>query len=302
MLSVDKTAEDYCSQSLISYSHDEDLRVLGEETLWKFDKLDLTTHHLEGYGDNTKCLEGREKRMTAIIDMIDGSDLLERGFGNWCSAVVFFLPPSNKEEKSEILFSIVQNADDDHTFYFADKKEALLIQRGNGENYYTKPWPNPEVRLLTKPIAGKRRWEHTEQIAICYYGQKGSHFVPIPEGFYDWFMTNPAHERLRVYNLGGNPMIVKLASGEHIHAVFEYTGQHPHDAVPGLYIGLKAGAHLVNRAGKKIDVDDLANYLLKPSGEEKIEYVLASTEDLAEQLARALRTDHPRPKAKAAHS
>ena len=68
MLEVDKVAEDHCSRFLTTHFGNDHIRVLGEETLWKFKGLDLTTHHLEGYGNNnTQIVEGAETRLTAII-------------------------------------------------------------------------------------------------------------------------------------------------------------------------------------------------------------------------------------------
>lgn len=83
--------------------------------------------------------------------------------------------------------------------------------------------------------------------------------------------------------------MARLANGENIHAVFEHLGQFPHDAAPGAYIGVKANAHLVDfKNGDEIDLGTIAQKLMKPSGP-GFQYVLASTEELAVQLAKALR-------------
>jgi hypothetical protein len=92
---------------------------------------------------------------------------------------------------------------------------------------------------------------------------------------------------LRFYNFGGNPMMARLANGENVHAVFENVGQFPHDAAPGAFIGLQAGAHLMSLSEKSISADDLAQSLMTPSGAE-LQYVLASTKEIASELARAL--------------
>src|SRR2546429_554260 len=33
---------------------------------------------------------GEETRLTILLDMVDGTDLLKRGLSNWCSAIVFY--------------------------------------------------------------------------------------------------------------------------------------------------------------------------------------------------------------------
>ncbi|TDA25606.1 MAG: hypothetical protein DSO00_08510, partial [Archaeoglobi archaeon] len=51
----------------------------------------------------------------------------------------------------------------------------------------------------------------------------------------------------RIYNLAGNPVMVKLVDhrikdARGIDAVIEIKGQKPHDMAPGAYIALKGGA------------------------------------------------------------
>jgi len=145
----------------------------------------------------------------------------------------------------------------------------------------------PETRRIEKRTLDRELPEETAQIAICFYAQKHKHFASIPSGLSAWVKKTIARDRLRIYNLAGNPMMVRLANGEHIHAVFEHLGQYPHDAAPGAFIGLKAGAHLLDITGHKISVEDLAKLLLKPCA--KLKYVLSCNEELARQLAGALR-------------
>jgi hypothetical protein len=297
MLSIDQVAEEKCRSYLVNHIGDRVVRVLGEETLWhpEFKTLDLSRQHLEGYGekvDGTKVrlVDGAEERLVVIVDMIDGSDLVERNFGNWCSAMIFFKRSANRPE---IWFSMVHNADG--TIYGADAVGTFLIRPTSKKGEAFPSLNGPDIRKLYQstprdPKNPKKEppIEETRQIAICFYGQKPSHFSTIPPGFQIWTKRSAASDRLRIYNLAGNPMMVRLANGENIHAVFEHKGQFAHDASPGAYIGLQAGAHLVDLAGKKIEVLDLARTLLTPSVS-SVRYVLACTEELALELAAALR-------------
>jgi fructose-1,6-bisphosphatase/inositol monophosphatase family enzyme len=251
ILYVDKEAENGCATYLGRHFGDDCLCVLGEETLWKDPDKDLS----------------RESRIVAILDMVDGSDLLERELGNWCSAMVFFDPKT-----PEILFSIVQDARD--RIYFADQSGAYCVGKGNSP------------QRLSGPQAVS-----SDAASVCFYAQKPKHLTTIPDGFFEWLRnikTRNKESRLRIYTLAGNPMMAKLANGENIHVVFEHIGQHPHDAVPGLYIALRAGAHLLDFESRPITEAHLAQSLLKPSGA-GLQYVLASTNELALEVAAALR-------------
>jgi hypothetical protein len=281
MLQVDKVAEDECAAIFRRAFGDTKIAVLGEEMLWKFKKLDLRTHHIEEYGnDRARLVPGSENRVTAILDMIDGSDLVERNFGNWCSAIIFFKPyPSPR-----ILFSLVHNEDD--TIYGADQEGTFILLPNSSKGSPLQPLKGPQVRKLVKSSL-KDLPEETAQISVCFYGQKSGHFSRIPIGLLAWAESCSASERLRFYDLAGNPMMVRLAHSENIHVVFEHIGQYPHDAAPGAFIALKAGAHLVDFTGKQITENDLAMYLMAPSAA-KLQYVLASTPELVDEFARAL--------------
>lgn len=280
MLQVDKEAENICARLLVKRFGEDNVRVLGEEALWKFKDLDLSTQHVEGYGDRVRVVAGGETRLTAIVDMIDGSDLIERDFGNWCSALVFFLP----SDHPQILFSLVHHADG--SIYGADEMGAFLIPVGAQKDAPLIPLKGPEVRELDGAYK-RTTLDSAVQIAICYYGQKHSHFATLPAELLEWAQNNAARDRLRFYNLGGNPMMCRLANGENVHAVFEHVGQFPHDAVPGAYIAMKAGAILAELSGQIFDADALASYLMMPSGA-RIRYALAGTEELAIELAMLL--------------
>lgn len=290
MLTVDQEAEDQCTNFLLKLLGAENVRVLGEETLWKHEELDLNSHHIEGYSEESVEVPGAERKLVAIIDMIDGSDLVERNFGNWCSAMVFFKPGS----KPEILFSLIHQADG--TIYGADQEGTFLIRASNtGPIQGMASFKKPEERKLRRENKDREYPEETRQISICFIGQKVKNFTSVPKGLMEWAKKSEAAERLRFYNLAGNPMMARLANGENVHVVFEHRGQHAHDAIPGLFIALKAGAFMVDLnetslSEECVTVEELASFLMKPSAT-SVKYVVASTKELALEFARVLRSD-----------
>ena len=79
LLAIDLVAERNAARELRRLLPNYPLLVLGEESL-RDDDLDLTA----------------EQRLVILLDMIDGTDLLERGLSNWCSAIVFYYPPQRQ--------------------------------------------------------------------------------------------------------------------------------------------------------------------------------------------------------------
>lgn len=284
ILTVDQAAEDETTSYLCQRLGDNGVRVLGEETLWRFKNLDLSMQHLEGYGINARVVDGPESRLVALIDMIDGSDLVERNFGNWCSAMIFF-QPSKLSAGPRILCSMVHHADG--SIYVADELGAFVLppRARPGEMI---PIRGPERIKLMRQDFQKEIADETSQIAICFYGQKQTHFTTLPPGFIKWVNNHEARERFRIYNLAGNPMMARLANAENVHAVFEHLGQYPHDAAPGAYIALRAGGSLIDLEGRDLNEDALANMLMTPSERKNLAYVCASTRDLAIEIAKAL--------------
>lgn len=302
MLAVDKLAEVFCRSYLNRHIGTANISVLGEECLWpeSFKHLDLSKQHIEWIGpkgrEKASIREGPEKRVTAILDMIDGSDLIDRGLGNWCSAMVVFLP-GPPPLGPRILFSLVQNADD--AIYGADEYGSFMILPfGRNRREMPRRLRKPEaVRLgggeSLRVRAGRKEIvrEKDEQIAICFYAQKSAHLTTVPAGLIHWLeVCRPKlRNRVRLYNLAGNPMLVRLSNGEKLHAVFEHRGQYAHDAAPGLYIALKSHCHVRNlKTGRELAIRDLATGLLTPS-RAQFRYVVASTKELAGLLSRMLR-------------
>lgn len=94
-------------------------------------------------------------------------------------------------------------------------------------------------------------------------------------------------------------MMMRLVDGhKRIDCVFELRGQYAHDAVPGLYIAVKAGALLFDPNGVRITDADLANKLMKPASnkpEDKLCYLLCATQELGQHLLSQMRMSMENP-------
>lgn len=220
--------------------------------------------------------------VAALLDMVDGTDLLERGLGNWCSAMVLF----NKE-----------------------RVWASLIGMPNGEVYFehysdAKAYVRQPLRPGTVPkregiTVAEKPDMRLRDASLAFYGQKPSSLLAttqnkpllkvlesISKEARDK-RDQPDAPRFRVYNLAGNPIMMKLIEGK-IDAVIELSGQRCHDVVPGFAIALKAKASLFNiDTGDKITSSDLPNMLAKPRN--KFKYVMACSDSLAVEILEALR-------------
>jgi fructose-1,6-bisphosphatase/inositol monophosphatase family enzyme len=226
---------------LILRKYGKQVRLLGEESFGKRD-LDLAG----------------EDRPIFLLDPVDGTDLLARQLANWCIAVlVYALNPVT------VIAAFV--ADSYGQVYFAvDSQEgAFVVPADDGE----KP------RCL--------RPAPTAEICDCYaafYGQKGKNLRSV--------LSCPALLEdstgvKRIYNLGGNPMLAKVADGS-MDVAFDLLGQKPHDAVPGLFIAKKAGAMLRKLNGEPLD---WRTALVKPDSE-RLSYVAACSGNLLDDLLR----------------
>jgi fructose-1,6-bisphosphatase/inositol monophosphatase family enzyme len=91
----------------------------------------------------------------------------------------------------------------------------------------------------------------------------------------------------RIYNLGGNPMLLKVADGS-MDAVFELHGQPAHDVVAGAFIAEKAGAAVLALDGSPLVDHDSYWQALQFPGRKELMYVAAGTEELAMAILRRL--------------
>jgi fructose-1,6-bisphosphatase/inositol monophosphatase family enzyme len=228
--------------------------ILGEESL-RDEGLDLS----------------EETRLVALLDMVDGSDLLERGLGNWCSAAAFFLPAER-----QILGAFVAVPEGDIYFWTIETPvpQKFNIKSGRMES-----------------IGGPSGVRAVSEASISFYGQKMANFCSCAGE-----LTHERNRNLlardlatRIYNLAGIPTMMKVVDGsvhKRIDAVFELLGQNPHDAVPGAVIAQAAGATLLGLDGTPLD---LLSALLRPSDpSRRLRYVLAATPELASELLECL--------------
>jgi fructose-1,6-bisphosphatase/inositol monophosphatase family enzyme len=273
-LRIDYFAEDLCRVSLEG-KFKRKILVAGEESLKKEKAFqDLTN----------------DKIVVALMDIVDGTDLLLRGLSNWCSATVFFYPPDTR-----ILASVV--SDHDGNVFFASDSGAFWQPRSHKNELKLDRSLSPKtldeacIRFVRGESSGPSTNSPLSNSSICFYGQKPPNFlstnVPtfmqkmddLSRKIHDHETPAPA---LRIYNLGGIPMMLKVANGT-MDAVFDLARPKPHDMVPGAYIALKARAFLGDMSGKPIGEDDLAKALLRPNDDGPA-YILAGTETLYREL------------------
>jgi fructose-1,6-bisphosphatase/inositol monophosphatase family enzyme len=257
--------------------------VLGEESLYK-EGSDLRN----------------ESRTCVLIDMIDGTDLLQRGFSNWCSAVVVFEPA-----KKQIKAAFVALSSRAPYLYFATQEKAGAFKKPLVDDRPTKNRRYKKKRHTSTPIplAGPTSDRLLRDASICVYAQKNKNFLELlalgrKRKLVSWLEQHiqldkrkrkRAQEELkfRFYNLAGNPMMVRLAEGV-VDVVFDLKGQAPHDVVPGAFIALKAKAVFGPPTGKPMMNETvLATKLLEPS-KHRIKYVLAANTRVYREIVKLL--------------
>lgn len=255
LLGVDHTAEQTTKQLLIRKLKKMKIRYIGEESL-RNERLDLSN----------------QPGIVCLMDMVDGTDLLERDLSNWCSALTFYQP-----SKQKILASFVGIPN--KCVYYATAQDAAA---------YKQSFTDKEPREI--------KCNSTEGIllstaSIAFYGQKLKNFFSItkyPKLISTLTDIAQTPSKTRLYNFGGNPMMMKLFDGNtKIDAIFDLVGQAPHDVVPGAFIAEKAGAIFRDLKGNPIN---LIEALKKPAAtDSRISYILTSTESLSQQFLQLVR-------------
>lgn len=269
-LRIDASAEDNLKAAVKAYKSRvfRKISFYGEESL-KDTSLDLA----------------KTSGVCALMDAVDGTDLVERGLGNWCSDVVFFAP--GEPEGKRILASIVTLPNGDTYYASRDAEGAFAQKRGNGK----KPMPMTSIS----------KCRCLREASVCFYGQKvnnlnSTNSTKIWESIASLEPDRSSKDSqpitTRIYNLAGVPMMMKLidpigTEAHGIDAVFDIAGQQPHDVVPGAYIALKAGAFMKQLNGRKLGLPDLEEALFKPAAM-RIRYVLAGTESLCDEIIQAI--------------
>lgn len=227
--------------------------------------------------------------VVVLMDMVDGTDLLERGLSNWCSAVVFYAP-----QEKRILASFVGIPNDAVYYATADTRGA-----------FKHPVAVKGKKGSSTRLHGPSRTPSLAGASIAFYGQKIDNFLSVAEHPKFCAALKKLASRgkrtkkdtwTRLYNLAGNPFMVRMVdgyaktAGAKLDAIFDLRGQAPHDVVPGAYIATSAGAVL--RSLDNGDPVDLVNALARPADPaHSIKYVLAGTESLATELHKIFKSE-----------
>ena len=260
MLLIDAFAEHAFASALKTFrkrrfSH---IHVLGEERL-KSKDVDLTD----------------APGLFALVDAIDGTDLVVRDLSNWCSAVVFFEPRAKPGKR--ILGAFVALPSRQIYFSTADMSEVRVQASVRNKD-----------RRRVRGTSGKRA---VTGASLCFYGQKLSNLMSTAE-YVERLSQHlgPSADTLRIYNLAGIPLMMKLidhslTGARGIDAVFDLKGQRAHDVVPGAYLALKAGAAVRRENGTDCTLRELEQLLLRPAANEtRLRYFIAATSELADEL------------------
>lgn len=250
---------------------------------------------LETYGEEGRPLPpdiARHKKTILLIDPIDGTDLLARGLSNWCSALTFFYPSGT----AKIIAAFVAHASG--CVYFATDKGAFVEFPPRTTGYrrgrrlaYTRTRRRRQVRLKIRNGVAR-----LDDAAVCFYGQKPANLLSVINsapfkagmvGLAEKVKGAKAQKamdvevrvpKFRFYNLGGNPMLAKIAD-QSVDAVFELIGQEPHDVIPGAFVAQKSGAVIEDLEGQPLQ---LMESLLNP--EKRLTYIAAASKSLADEL------------------
>jgi fructose-1,6-bisphosphatase/inositol monophosphatase family enzyme len=204
----------------------------------------------------------------ALVDPLDGTVLRQRDLPNWCIAIAFYT-----RNEGEVLASLVVQAVGD--LFYATKCRGAFRQTLDFMN------PIQEGRLrLGEPKPAKME-PPTPEKHLAFVAQKPGAFIEMAKlggllGQFD-----------RVYNLGGNPMLAKLADAS-MTAVFEPKGHKAHDVVPGAFIARMANAAVLGLDGKDLDWGDALRHPDHKDGKGKLAYVAATRKDLAQAMLAAL--------------
>jgi fructose-1,6-bisphosphatase/inositol monophosphatase family enzyme len=232
---------------------------------------------------------GTDGNFAVSIDAIDGTDLLSRGFYNWATALFFYIPdshvfasiigvPSSRIGKN---FMGVMKEMPSGTVYYASNEGAYKLEFFHGE---------PKTTKLSIPR--RNRATRLKDASLCFYGQKASNFLSLSEKpkFIEQLRklemkSKDQKMNFRLYNLAGNPMMVKLPDGS-VDAVLEIKGQKLYDVVPGAYIAYKAGAYWGDLQGNRIDDKYLTDngYLSDAGRNKRLSYILASSKALYDEI------------------
>jgi fructose-1,6-bisphosphatase/inositol monophosphatase family enzyme len=224
-----------------------------------------------------------------LLDALDGSDLAERGLANWCSAVVFFEVARSTAKIRAAVVGMPPN----HVYFATDDDPRVRVYRN---------LPDLEGQLLAnlpleaEEVTGLPPERALYDASLYFYGQKVPRLFEIARRPLLAEVGNDEFGNLRIYNLGGIPMLVRMCDHQvkrarGVDAVFELSGQRPYDVVPGLFFALKLGATVLDLSSTHptpIGIAELEQALSRPRGVQ-LQYLAAAHERLANELFPILR-------------
>jgi len=236
---------------------------------------------IEIRGEESSLDELVRSGLAALLDMLDGTDLLERNLGNWCSAMVIY------DTKRPQIWA---------AFVGLPNREIYYAKYSDRHAYIREPKTDRSPVVHTVKLEQKR--VRLRDASICFYGQKAGNFLSVAKNrSFLKALSKLAEEagdmkdrpdapQIRIYNLAGNPMMINLIEGK-MDAIVEMRGQLCHDVVPGFVIALRAGAALYNLETKRrIKESQLASLLSAPN--RKFKYVMACNDMLAQEIIHVL--------------
>jgi fructose-1,6-bisphosphatase/inositol monophosphatase family enzyme len=261
-LRIDLFAEDLFRKE-IAKRYGRNVSVLGEESLTWAESL-------------------AENPIVVLLDVLDGSDLLELEIGEYCTAATAF--NASDPGLVTILGSVVRLANG-RVYAACDEWPDVFVAQDSGPTSRKLAW---------RPVSGPSQVRRLKESTVSVYAQKPEWFCPLTYSKrfiarVKEFANDPDSE-FRIHTLGGNPIMAMLSDRQGHHgrgfdAVFEVHGQPPHDVVPGVYIAKRAGARFYEfgRGGQETTISELAEHLLEPQ-KYALRYVLAGTEALGREL------------------
>lgn len=113
--------------------------------------------YINVFGEERRGSISTARSLCALLDVVDGTDLLERGFGNWCAAILFYDP--NRPPGSRIPLAFIA---------LAEPRVRIYHARCESNNaWVTEGKKTTEVR-------GPTSVRSLAEASICFYGQKAS--------------------------------------------------------------------------------------------------------------------------------
>jgi fructose-1,6-bisphosphatase/inositol monophosphatase family enzyme len=224
-----------------------------------------------------------------LVDALDGSDLAERSLSNWCSGAVFF----EVADSTARIRAAVVGMPPNHVYFATDDDPRVRVYRN---------LPDLEGQILARlaiepdDVKGLPPERTLRDASLYFYGQKVARLIGVAQRPFLAAVNSEAFENLRIYNLGGIPMLVRMCDHQvkrarGVDAVFELDGQKPYDVLPGLFFALKLGATVLDLSQPQpspIAIADLEAALLRPK-EFRLQYLATANARLANELYPILR-------------